>query len=450
MLPLLSDWKAEFHRRRQAFGDRLGQGTAILRSAPHAVMHNDVEYAYRQDSDFYYLTGCDEPETVAVFAPWHEEHQFILFMRPKDRLAETWSGRRVGVEAAQEVFGADVTYSIEDIADELPQYLNKADHLVYRFGRDRDFDTEVLKLWQQLLRQYPKTGQGPVAIADPITTLHALRNCKSPLEIAAMQRAADIAAEAHQRAQAIAAPGRWEYEIQAEMDAIFRKHGGWGPAYPSIIASGDNACILHYVENNRQMQDGDLLLIDAGCSYGYYNSDITRTFPVGGRFKPEQRILYELVLKAQAAAIAQVFPGNPYSAIHDTAVRVLVEGLVDLGLLVGDVDTIIEHELYKPFYMHRTGHWLGLDVHDVGIYKEGEEETLLKPGQVLTVEPGLYIAADLEPCQPGDEDDWPAQPEVAARWHNIGIRIEDDVLVTEGGHQVLTAAVPKDPDALEH
>ena len=257
-----------------------------------------------------------------------------------------------------------------------------------------------------------------------------------------MRIAADIAVEAHNVAQEMAKPGVYEYEIQAEMERIFRKHGGNGPAYPSIVASGANSCILHYIENNRQMQDGDLLLIDAGCSYGYYNSDITRTFPGGGKFTTEQHTLYELVLEAQKKAIAQVKPGNAYSSIHDTALRVLVEGMVELGILKGEVDKLIEEEKYKPYYMHRTGHWLGLDVHDVGVYQHGKDNPLiLQPGQVLTVEPGIYIVPGAEPAE--------EQPKVDEKWMGSGIRIEDDVLVTESGCEVLTKGVPKEVSDIE-
>ncbi|MEO0408195.1 MAG: aminopeptidase P N-terminal domain-containing protein [Cyanobacteria bacterium P01_A01_bin.135] len=433
--------QTEYRQRRDRLIAAIGQGTAIFRSAPSAVMHNDVEYNFRQDSDFYYLTGFNEPEAVAVLSPSHEEHRYVLFVRPKDALKETWSGYRVGVEAAKERFGADEVYPIEELNEKLPQYLEKADRIFYRLGRDRPFNDRVLRHWQALMRTYPKRGTGPTAIEDPGPRLHPLRQVKSPAELALMRRAAEISAAAHCHAMAIAQPGTYEHEVQAELEYAFRKAGADGPAYPSIVASGKSACILHYTENTGQMQDGDLLLIDAGCAYGYYNADITRTFPVNGRFTPEQRILYDLVLAAQKAAIAKAQPGTPYSDTHKAAVEVLVDGLLDIGLLQGKVEDIIEKEAYKPFYMHRTGHWLGLDVHDVGIYQQGEDPLLLAPGQVFTVEPGLYISPTIEPA----ED----QPEVPERWRGIGIRIEDDLLITETGHEILTAAVPKAVDALE-
>ena len=427
--------QAEYRQRREQLMAKIGNGTAIFRSAPMAVMHNDVEYSFRQDSDFFYLTGFDEPEAVAVLAPHHAEHRFILFVRPKEREKEVWTGYRCGVEGAKEIYGADEAYSIAELDEKLPQYLEKADKIYYRLGRDRNFNEKVLHYWQRLMATYAKRGTGPIAIEDAGVILHSMRLVKSQAELELMRQAAAISVEAHNYAQEIASPGRYEYEIQAEMERIFRLRGGTGVAYPSIVASGDNACILHYIENTRQMQDGDLLLIDAACAYGYYNSDITRTFPVNGKFTGEQKALYDIVLEAQKQALAQVQPGNPYSAFHDTAVRVLTEGLVELGILQGQIDDLIKEEKYKPFYMHRTGHWLGLDVHDVGVYQHGDSPQILQPGQVLTVEPGLYIVPQTQPAE--------GQPAIEPRWEGIGIRIEDDVLVTETGHEILTAGVPK-------
>ncbi len=434
--------QAQYRQRREQLMSKIGNGTAIFRSAPMAVMHNDVEYAFRQDSDFFYLTGFNEPQAVALLAPHHSEHRFVLFVQPKDQEKEVWSGYRCGVEAAKQEYGADEAYPIAELDEKLPQYLDSADRIYYHIGRDRAFNDQILNHWQRLMRTYPKRGTGPIAIEDTGPILHSIRLFKSQGELELMRRAANIAVEAHNYAMEIAAPGRYEYEIQAEMERIFRLRGGMGPAYPTIVASGANACILHYIENNRQMQDRDLLLIDAGCAYNYYNSDITRTFPVGGKFTPEQKILYEIVLEAQKQAIAQVQPGNPYKQIHDTAVRVLTEGLVELGILKGEIDKLIEEEKYKPYYMHRTGHWLGLDVHDVGVYQHGEDKPqILQPNQVLTVEPGLYIVPNTKLA----ED----QPETDPRWVGIGIRIEDDVLVTSTGHEVLTAGVPKDVAQVE-
>lgn len=428
----------EYQQRRERLMSKIGNGTAIFRSAPMAVMHNDVEYNYRQDSDFFYVTGFNEPEAVAVLAPHHEQHRYILFVQPKDLEKEIWTGYRAGVDGAKEIYGADEAYPITELNEKLLQYLEKAERIYYHLGRDRAFNNQILTHWQNLIASYPKRGTGPIAIEDTNHILHPMRLIKSEAELAMMRQAAAIAAEAHKHAMEFAKPGRYEYEVQAEIEHIFRLKGAKEPAYPSIVASGANACILHYVDNNRQMEDNDLLLIDAGCSYGYYNSDITRTFPINGKFTPEQKILYELVLEAQRQALNEVKPGNRYQQIHEMAVCVLVKGLMDLGLLVGDFEEIIKEEKYKPFYMHRTGHWLGLDVHDVGNYKLGggeEDWQILQPGHVLTVEPGLYISPYIKPVE--------GQPEIPEKWRGIGIRIEDDVLVTESGHEVLTAAVPK-------
>ena len=434
--------QAEYQQRREKLMAKIGNGTAIFRSAPMTVMHNDVEYTYRQDSDFFYLTGFNEPQAVAVLTPHHPEHRFVLFVQPKNREKEVWTGYLCGVDAAKEIYGADAAYPIAELDEKLPQYLEKADRIYYHLGRDRTFNDKILTHYQSLLRTYPKRGIGPTGIEDTGTILSSMRLVKSQPELQLMRQAADIAVEAHNRAREFTAPGRYEYEIQAEIEHTFKLRGGMGPAYPSIVASGVNACVLHYIENHRQMQDQELLLIDAGCAYGYYNSDITRTFPVGGKFTPEQKTLYEIVLEAQKQAIAQVKPGNTFNAIHDAAVRVITEGLVELGILKGEIDKLIEEEKYKPYYMHRTSHWLGLDVHDVGVYQHGEDKPqILQAGQVLTVEPGIYIVPDTKLA----ED----QPETDPRWVGIGIRIEDDVLVTPTGHEVLTAGVPKEVAEVE-
>ena len=434
--------RREFQQRRQQVMEKIGNGTAIFRSAPMVVMHNDVEYTYRQDSDFFYLTGFNEPDAVAILAPHHPEHQFILFVQPKDPEKETWTGYLHGVEGAKEIFGADEAYSIQELEEKLPQYLEKAERIYYHLGRDKTFNTNVLKHWQKLIATFPRRGTGPTALEDTNFILHPLRLLKTKAELDNIRQATAISAQAHNRAREFTKVGHYEYQIQAEIEHTFRLEGGMGPAYPSIVASGANACILHYINNNRQVQENELLLIDAGCAYNYYNGDITRTFPVNGKFTPEQKIIYEIVLEAQLKAIEVVKTGNPYNLFHDTAVRTIVEGLVDLGLLVGDIDEIIKEEKYKPFYMHRTGHWLGLDVHDAGGYKVNEETwQTLQPGHVLTVEPGIYISPDIKPAE--------GQPEVPEKWRGIGIRIEDDVLVTATGNEVLTATVPKKVEDIE-
>jgi Xaa-Pro aminopeptidase len=425
-----------YQRRRQRFLKALGDGVAVLASAPPQVHHSDVEFPFRQDSDFYYLTGFDEPGAIAVFAPHHSEHQFVLFVRPRVREQETWHGIRAGLEGATERFGADVAYAIEEVDQHLPNYLKESSRIYTKLGRDEAFNQRMLQWLNHFQRNRVRTGSGPVGMEDPGMLIHALRLYKDPEELALIERAIAISADAHQQARALAKPGVYEYEIQALIEYIFRKNGAQGPAYPSIVAAGVNACILHYIENKKKLEAGELLLIDAGCSYGYYNADITRTFPVSGRFSPEQKAVYEVVLDAQKAAIQEVQVGNPYENAHLKAVRVLTEGLVDLGLLSGSVDQLIEENKYKEFYMHRTGHWLGLDVHDVGAYKISEQEWhKLAPGNVLTVEPGLYIAPDCET--------------VPEAFRGIGIRIEDDVLVTKKGPKVLTHAVPKEIKDLE-
>jgi len=426
----------EYQQRRQKFMKAIGKGVAIFRSAPQAVMHNDVEYVYRQDSDFYYLTGFNESEAVAIFAPNHKEHQFILFVEPKNLAKEIWTGYRVGVEAAKEVYHADIVYPINELDEKLSEYLVTGDRIYYHLGRDSHFNEKIIYHWQKLVSSYPRRGSGPVALEDSNFVLHPLRLIKSEAEIGMLRKATEISVKAHQKAREIAQPGRYEYEIQAEIEHTFRMLGGDGMAYPSIVASGENACILHYIENNRAMEAGDLLLIDAGCSYGYYNGDITRTFPVDGNFTPPQKDIYQLVLSAQLQAIDLVKPGNTYNQYHDKAVEVIVEGLKELKLLEGDSKEIIEVKKYELFYMHRTGHWLGLDVHDAGSYKQDSEKwTTFQPGHVLTVEPGIYISPYIKPVE--------GQPEIPDYWKGIGVRIEDDVLVTESGNEVLTIGVEK-------
>ncbi|MFQ3680498.1 MAG: aminopeptidase P N-terminal domain-containing protein [Pseudanabaenaceae cyanobacterium] len=453
-----ASFAAELQRRRQRLYEKLGDRVAVVGSAPAAVHHNDVEFPYRQDSDFFYLTGLNEPEAVALFAPQHPEHRFVLFVRPRDPEAERWVGKRLGVEGAKEIYGADAAYPIAELPEKLPLYLEKASQLCYSFGGNESLNATVLQVYRRQVALYARRGTGVQGLLDLRFLLAPLRQHKSPWEVAKLRQAIHIAAIAHANARQMARPGVGEWEIEAQLAADFRRLGGQGPAYPSIVAGGANACILHYTDNNCRLQDGDLLLIDAGCSYDYYNSDITRTFPVNGRFTAEQRAIYDIVLRAQQAAIAEVKPGAAYNQPHEAAVRVIVEGLRDLGLLVGDTadlmagepapatETFKEQEErekrkpYKPFFLHRTGHFLGLDVHDVGNYREGEGWTALAPGMVITIEPGIYIAPDL-PVAAG-------QPEVPERWHGIGIRIEDDVLVTDTGCEVLTAAVPKLPAEL--
>lgn len=426
----------EFAARRKRLMEMVGEGgIAIIPTAPEQTRNRDVDYPYRPDSDFYYLTGFPEPEAVAVLVPGREHGEYILFCRERDPLMETWHGRRAGLEGARERYGADDAFPITDIDDILPGLLENRARVHYVMGRRPEFDRQVME-WINRLRERARAGiHTPGEFVSLDHLLHDMRLYKSRAEVAAMRRAAKISAKAHARAMQTCKPGMTEYQVEAELLHEFMHGGARYPAYPSIVAGGDNGCILHYTENADELAAGDLLLIDAGCEYDYYAADITRTFPVNGKFSAEQRAVYDIVLEAQKAAIEQVRPGNHWNQPHEAAVRVLTEGLVELKLLKGDVEKLIEEERYRHFYMHRTGHWLGMDVHDVGDYKVGDQWRVLEPGMVLTVEPGLYIPL-------GSEG-------VAKKWQGIGIRIEDDVLVTRDGHEVLTAEAPKEPAEIE-
>lgn len=425
----------EFSRRRRQLMRMIGKGgIVILPAGPTRVRNRDVEYAYRQDSDFHYLTGFPEPEAVVVLMPGREHGEYVLFCRDRDPLRETWDGRRAGPEGAVRDHGADDAFPIGDIDDILPGMLEHSERVYYTMGLSAEFDQRLLG-WVNQLRAAAKSGvTTPTEFVALDHLLHDMRLFKSRGEVAAMRKSAKIAAAAHVRAMRVCRPGMMEYEIEAEFLHEFRRHDATTSYHP-IVGSGANGCILHYVENRDRLKEGDLLLIDAGCEYDYYASDITRTFPVSGRFSPEQRALYDVVLEAQLAAIDKVRPGNHWDDPHDAAVRVLTRGLVRLGLLKGRLPALIKNGDYRRFYMHRTGHWLGLDVHDVGDYKVGEEWRILEPGMAMTVEPGLYIA--------------PGSRGVAKKWWGTGIRIEDDVLVTAGGPDVLSADAPKDPDEIE-
>ncbi len=429
-------------RRRQRFLQQLGGAAAVIPGAALVTHHADVEHSFRQNSDFWYLTGFDEPGAVALFLPHRPETPFVLFVEAKDPGAEVWNGFRWGCDGAVSTFGADVAHPRSELAERLPEYLDGAEGIAFRVGRHPLVEPLVLAAWGRQLDRAPRSGKAALGLVAPCPLLHELRLRKEPEELARLREAARISAEAHELARQVARPGLSERQVQAVIEQHFLEQGARGPAYGSIVAGGDNACVLHYTANADRLRDGDLLLIDAGCSLSdYYNGDITRTFPVNGRFSGEQRALYELVLAAQEAAVAAVAPGQTAEAVHDTAVRVLVEGLVELGLLNGAVDGLIEQGAYRHLYMHRTGHWLGLDVHDVGAYRLGEHHVALEAGMVLTVEPGLYISDRLAVPE--------GQPAIEERWKGIGIRIEDDVAVTDHGHEVLTAAALKAPAAME-
>jgi Xaa-Pro aminopeptidase len=416
--------------------DEMGEGgIAILPAAPVRVRNRDVEYPYRQDSDFYYVTGFEEPEAVAVLVPKRKRGEFVLFCRERDPEMELWNGIRSGLEGACSDYGADDAFPIGDIDDILPGLLENQPRVYYAMGYYPEFDQHMIA-WVNRVRTRSRAGvSSPGEFVALDNLLHEMRLVKSKSELRSMTRAMEISSDAHLRAMGMCRPGMTEYQIEAELSYAFKHAGSRRAAYPSIVAGGANACVLHYTENSDTLRDGDLLLIDAGAEYDYYASDITRTFPVNGRFSKAQRALYEVVLEAQQAAIEQVQPGNHWNSPHEAAVEVLAEGLVALGLMKGRASNIIKNERYRKFYVHRTGHWLGMDVHDVGDYKIEGEWRVLEPGMVMTIEPGLYVAA-------GDK-------QVARKWWNIGIRIEDDVLVTRDGHKVLTSAVPKAVDEIE-
>jgi Xaa-Pro aminopeptidase len=413
--------------RRRAVQEHMRNGVAVIPTAPARIRNRDSDYPYRFDSYFYYLSGFPEPEAVLVLVAGAEPKS-ILFCRDRDPARELWDGVRSGPEGAKAVFGFDEAYPVNTLDEQMPRLLANQPALHYAPGADAAWDARVMA-WLNEVRSQTRAGiTAPAEIRDLRTVLDEMRLVKDDSELALMRRAAAISAAAHVRAMRAARPGRSEYEIEAELLHEFRRRGAQYPAYSPIVAGGANACILHYRDNNARLAEGDLLLIDAGCELDGYASDLTRTFPVGGRFSGPQKDVYELVLAAQAAAIADVKAGNPWDAPHNAAVRTLARGFVDLGLCSGTVEKVIETEDYKRFYMHRTGHWLGLDVHDAGEYKSGGEWRRLEPGMTLTVEPGCYV-------RPADD--------VPKAFWNIGVRIEDDVAVTAAACEILTAAAPK-------
>jgi len=428
--------KKEFAERRQQLMAMMEPNSiAIVPAAPMQTRSRDTEYPYRQDSDFFYLSGFVEPEAVLVLVPGRAHGEFVMFCRERDRDMEIWNGYRAGPEGVVKQYGADDAFPIGDIDEILPGLLEGTDRVYYAMGKDKEFDRQVME-WVNTIRAKVRAGAHPPGEFIALDhLLHDMRLYKSKAELRLMQQAADITADAHAHAMQFCRGGMMEYQLEAEFLHQFGRQGSRFPAYSSIVGGGANGCILHYIDNNAQLKDGDLVLIDAGAEYQHYAADITRTFPVSGKFSPQQRALYDVVLKAQLAAIKEVKPGNHWNQPHEAAVRELTKGLVKLGLLQGAVDELIANEGYRRFYMHRTGHWLGMDVHDVGDYKVGDAWRELEPGMVLTVEPGLYVAPD--------------DTSVDAQWRGIGIRIEDDVLVTDKGRKVLTARAPKDADEIE-
>ena len=426
----------EFSERRARLIEQMAPNSiAIVPAAREVIRNGDAHYPFRQHSDFYYLSGCDEPDALLVLlaepasAQSPKTGRSILFCRAKNPHEELWHGRRVGWENASQVYGVDDGFAIDIIDDKLPELLSDRIQLYYTIGCNKDWDDRVTQALNQVRAKVRRGANCPQQLMNLDTLLHEMRLHKSTAEIAIMRRAAKLSAQAQIRAMQACRPGRNEYHLEAEIQHQFASHGARFAAYSPIVGGGDNGCILHYTDNNATLTAGDLVLIDAGCELQYYAADITRTFPVNGHFSAEQKALYELVLTAQQAAIDVVKPGNHCHQPHQAAVQVITEGLVTLGLLTGDINTLIETGAYKAFYMHGTGHWLGMDVHDVGNYKIDGQWRTLQPGMVMTVEPGIYIAAN--------------NTAVAEKWRGIGIRIEDDVLVTKDGCEILSIDAPK-------
>ncbi|MBS1120789.1 MAG: peptidase [Deltaproteobacteria bacterium] len=425
-----------FAARRDAFMQALGpQAVAVVRSLPERLRNGDAFHLFRQQSDVLYLTGFGEPDTTLILRPGAETERVVMFVRPRDPELETWDGRRAGLEGAKERYGADAAYPAAELATRLWDLIGNFDELHYGLGNDAEMDLLVAAALARLRRSEKKGKRPPRAVVDPCVALHELRLHKRPEELAALRKAAAISSDAHILAMGAGRPGTFEHELEALINYTFRRRGSPGPGYTSIVGAGENATILHYVENRCAIADGDLVLVDAGCEYDHYTADITRTWPANGKFTPPQRKVYELVLATQKAAIELVKPGATIDQIHDHCIRSLTEGMIELGLLVGTVDERIEDKSFRKFYMHGTSHWLGLDVHDVGAYTRDGKPRPLEPGMVLTIEPGLYISADA--------------PDVPEELRGIGVRIEDDVVVTESGHEVLTAACPKELEAIE-
>ena len=424
----------EFTKRRKTLMRMVGEdGIAILPSAPVRTRSRDVQYRFRQDSDFYYLTGFAEPDSVAVLVPGGKNGEYVLFCRERNKDKEQWDGYRAGPGGAISQFGADDAFPIDDIDDILPGMLETRNRVYYSMGAYSAFDHRLTE-WVKSLKNRETSGiHTPHEFVALDHVLHDMRLYKSKAELATMRKAAKIAVKAHKRAMANIVPGMFEYEVEAEYIHEFRRHDAT-ISYAPIVGTGSNACTLHYVDNKAELKDGHLILVDAGCEYDYYASDITRTMPVGGSFSPEQRAIYEIVLEAQLAAIEKTVCGNHWNDPHDAAVRVITLGLKKLGLLHGSPARLIRDKAYYEFFMHRTGHWIGMDVHDVGDYKVDHEWRLLESGMVTTVEPGIYI---------------PDTRKVPAKWRNIGVRIEDDVAVTSAGPDVLSKGLAKEPDAIE-
>jgi Xaa-Pro aminopeptidase len=424
-----------FAARRQRFREAMGEDALAILVGSHPVTRSaDTEFPFRQDSDFWYLTGFDHPNAIALLRS-DGGPEYTLYVEPRDSTMETWTGYRPGSEGAVRDFDADEAFATEEFQKHLPELLGKVDRVYHVLGREASIDTLIVETTEALRRRSRQGVSPPTAIFDPRAVLHEMRLFKTPEELDLMRRAAAISAEAHLAAARLAVPGSYEYELEAVIEYTFRLRGARGPAYASIVGGGANATVLHYVRNDQKLSADTMVLIDAGCELEGYASDVTRTYPVGGHFGAAGREIYEVVLASQEAALAKCIPGSTLPAIHDAAVEALVDGMLALGVLSGDAATLIEKERHRPYYMHGTSHWLGLDVHDVGSYRLEGEPRKLEPGMAFTVEPGLYFA--------------PEQDDVPDRYRGIGVRIEDDVVITDGGHENLTAAIPKAPDELE-
>ena len=427
---------AEYAKRRQSLMQKMGNDSIAIISTSHEIIRNgDSHYAFRPGSDFYYLTGFSEPDAIAVLLPDNANGKYILFNRANDALQEKWNGRRAGQLGAVNEFGADESFPITEFTQRLPELLAGRSQVYFPIGCDFQFDQQVLSAVNVIRHKVRSSLATPISFRNIEHELHEMRLIKSTDEIAIMRKAAQISAQAHKRVMQMCRPGLNEYHLQAELLHEFCHNGALDIAYESIIGSGANACILHYCDNKAPLKDGDLVLIDAGCEYGYYASDVTRTFPINGRFTTEQRAIYEIVLAAHDAAIAAVCPGLSWHSMQAICVKVITEGLVKLGLLHGNVDELINKQAYLNFYMHNSGHWLGLDVHDAGDYKIKGEWRRLEAGMVFTVEPGIYIAANT--------------PHIDPKWWGIGVRIEDDILVTENGYEILSAQAPTTIEEIE-
>lgn len=418
------------------FMEKMEPNSVAVFAGAHEIKRNhDTDFEFRQDTDFYYLTRLNEPDCVAVMAPSHPEHKYVLFVRPRIREEEIWTGTRAGVEGAISQHGADAAYEINKLSDVLPKYLQNVEKLYYRLGNDEHFDQKIIASIKHVREKVRGGVYAPTVIIDPGTLLHEMRLRKSEGDLNSLRRAVAISAEGHIAAMKHCKPGMYEYELEAIIEYVFRRNGATGVGYPSIVGSGFNSTILHYNTNQCQIKDGDLVLIDAGAEYNLFSGDITRAFPANGKFTRAQQAIYEAVLNANKEVIKMVKPGESFMKLHEKAVEVVSEELLRLGLVAGSRAEVVEKESYKKFFMHRTGHWLGMDVHDVGRYKVGDDWRKLEPGMVFTVEPGIYIAEGTEG--------------VPEEYFNIGVRIEDDVLVTETGFEVLTAMTPKEVKDVE-